>query len=155
MEEVKLEENQELLIKNIYLANDLTSPFVRTFIGFHDSALFVEEIIENIAKYLKPCAKIAKRKEVEILIETHDSFRTADKVKKVFDALGFRKGIGVLWDIEHSIIAGEELEQTVDILKEKIKHVHIKDNNGKDSCLPGRGLMDIKKVVKILKKNKL
>ena len=147
----KLKENQELLIRNVYLANDLKAPYIRAFIGANDSALSIEEITENTVKYLKPCCKIAREKEVEILIETHDSFSTGEQVKKILDAMDSQEGIGVLWDIEHSITAGEAPEQTVDVLKNKIRHVHVKDNDGKESCIPGRGLLDIVKVVKTLK----
>ena len=144
-------QSKNVLLQSVDLANDLNARYIRAFIGNVDEGITEDDVIKNTVEYLKPCCEYASTKDVHILIETHDYFITGEKVIKILEAINLINGIGVVWDIHHTIMSNEKPEETIEILGDFIKHVHIKDTNGTKECLPGEGILDINKVVSLLK----
>jgi len=128
------------------------SPYVRTFIGDYKAPLTEDEVAKNAAEYLDACGREAEAKGVTILIETHDSFNTGAKVKKIINKVS-GNGVGVLWDMHHPYLAGETPEETYKLLGDRILHTHFKDDKEGKLCLMGQGSLPIKEVVDVLKKN--
>jgi sugar phosphate isomerase/epimerase len=146
----KLESNKNLLHQYIDLAYDLEVPYIRTFVGDYSTPMLEDQVIENTSHYLNICGKIAEEKGVQILIETHDSFSTAQKVNKILKKID-NNGVAALWDIHHPYNNGEMPETTYDILGNRIKHVHIKDVAGETLCLMGKGSLPVRQIVDLLK----
>jgi len=64
---------------------------------------------------------------VQLLLETHDYFKTGRLVGQVVDRVD-RPEVAVLWDTMHSVVAGEPAEETLRLLRpERVKHVHTRD----------------------------
>jgi fatty-acyl-CoA synthase len=81
--------------------------------------------------------------QVMPVIETHDDWRVCEEVLPLIDGLP----VGVLWDIEHTVRAGESIDKTAKGYCQRIQHVHVKDVrciNGKDKpVLLGEGELPI------------
>jgi sugar phosphate isomerase/epimerase len=147
----ELKKNQDLLLSYIDLAEDLEVKNIRTFIGTYPETSTEDEIAKSAADYLSVCGEKAEKKGVTILIETHHMFPTAAKVKKITDQIN-NQGIAILWDIFHSYRGNESPAKTIQILDEKIRHIHIKDANfdregSEKLCLAGEGVLPVKEVV--------
>ena len=88
----------------------------------------------EIAKRVKDVAQYAKAKDVNVLVETNGFFADSKRMTELLNAAD-EENIGVLWDIHHPYrYFGESPEQTVGMLGDLIRHVHIKDSvieNGK------------------------
>lgn len=51
-------------------------------------------------------------------------------------------------DVKQTVRAGEDLWNMVEMMGEKIKHIHISDHNSEESCLPpGQGVLNIPKLL--------
>ena len=149
-----LEENKKLMMEYIDLAADLEAEYIRTFIGDFDKAVSIDKIAAKAGQYLQICAEEAEKKNVKILIETHDSFDTGKKVKKVLDNIE-SNAVGVIWDIHHPVNGGESIEDTYKAIGSKIEHLHLKDakrleDGSEVMCLMGEGDLPVKKIVQIM-----
>lgn len=115
-------------------------------------------ILNNFVKSLKELVNYGKKYNVEIMLENmpekHDIMELED-FKYIIDRVANLK---VHLDIGHAFIYDgmRGVEKYIKTFKNKIVHVHIHDNHGKtDEHLPlGAGLIDYKKVIKLLKKIK-
>lgn len=143
------EQNERLLKRNIALAADLGAPCVRTFIGDCAPPLAEEDAVGLAAGHLAACCEFAAARDVRIAIETHHAFRTGKQVRRILDRVG-NDGIGVIWDIHHTIDGGETLEQTYEALGDRIVHVHLKDASEERLCLTGEGELPVGRAVELL-----
>lgn len=148
--EKDLNHNKDLLLSYIDLAHDLGAPYVRTFIGQYPETMTEDETAGIAAEYLSCCGEEALNKNVQILIETHDSFGTARQVNRILSKIQ-NEGTAILWDIHHTCSGGETPEQTYDILGKYIKHVHFKDARGENLCLIGMGSLPVVEIVNLLR----
>lgn len=79
---------------------------------------------DGMIRFLRELLPVSAETGVEIRIENHNEFSTARSLKPILDAV---PGVKMIWDVMHSIEAGEEPEETCSLLGDKIAHVHIKD----------------------------
>ena len=121
-----IENMKQSMRENIDLAVDLGAKYIRTFIGQYPPEVKEETVVQIAAQSLNECGLIAEQKGVQILIETHDAFGTAQKVNQIIKNIQ-SNGVAVLWDIEHTMVRGETMQETYALLGDKIKHLHIKD----------------------------
>ncbi|ADO77018.1 sugar phosphate isomerase/epimerase family protein [Halanaerobium praevalens] len=151
-------ENILKLKEIIDLASALGAKYVRTFGSNTNNDIKKSKIIFWIQEAFKELDRYADKKNVKILLETHDDLSTGYDVHKIFKNKEF-DNCGVLWDIAHSIRAGEDILTTLEYLKDYIYHIHIKDwiklNEEKDYyVLLGAGVLPVEKLLLELKKIK-
>ena len=140
--------------KYIEIANGLNCAYIRTFGGpLPPVQGYMESIEWSREGYEKLCA-LTGRQNVSPLLETHDDFSTAARVLDILDGVG-AQNIGVIWDILHSYRFGEPLAVTYEKLKDRIRHVHLKDSavfspTGFDLVLTGDGNVPILDSISVL-----
>ena len=88
------------------LAHDLGAPYVRVFPGA-DPEQTPERADAIAARRLGTAAEYAGDLGVRILLETHDSHRTAADAIRVLGLVGHRH-VGALWDVMHTWLGGEQ-----------------------------------------------
>ncbi|MTI59736.1 MAG: sugar phosphate isomerase/epimerase [Firmicutes bacterium] len=119
-------ENIEELKEIIELAADLGAPYVRTFGSDADNSYELSKVISWIAEAFKEIDDYAAQKGVRVLLETHDFLSKGEDVVKIFEK-SQTSNCGVLWDVAHSIRAGEDIATTLAYLGRCIYHIHLKD----------------------------
>ncbi|MGW5850225.1 sugar phosphate isomerase/epimerase family protein [Streptomyces sp. NPDC055254] len=108
----------------VRLAHDLEAPYVRVFPGGGD---LPEAAADALAvRRLRAGAPYAARHGVRILLETHDSHRTATATARVLDRVGHR-GAGALWDVLHTWLGGESPAASRQALAGHLGYVQVKD----------------------------
>ena len=132
------EDNLEKLKTYIVLAGDIGSPYIRVFGG----------------DFLREAAEYAEGTDVEILLETHDSFSVSNRARQVVTEAAHRK-VNILWDIMHPVREMEDAEETYDHLRFFIRHLHIHDgfysSRGKmEVCFLGQGMVDHRTPMELL-----
>ena len=113
----------------------------------------MESVYRIAEENLKIIGEYAKDKEVNVCIENLPKIRTFmySDINQLHDSLE-RINLPMTLDIGHAYTAGFTVE---DVYFERIKHIHIHDNDGiHDSHLPlGDGVIDFKKFFDIFNKN--
>jgi sugar phosphate isomerase/epimerase len=138
------------------IANGLDCPYIRLFGGpLPATQGYLDSIHWSREGYEQLC-ELAGQAGITPLIETHDDFSVAPRVLDILDGVS-ASNIGVIWDILHSYRFGEPLQTTYDKLKDKIKHVHIKDSAefsaaGFDLTLVGEGKVPVLDSIDILRR---
>ncbi|MFF7077973.1 sugar phosphate isomerase/epimerase family protein [Streptomyces lavendulae] len=108
----------------VRLAADLEAPYVRVFPGGGD--LPEAEADAHAARRLCAAAPFAARHGVRILLETHDSHRTAAATARVLDSVG-HPGAGALWDVLHTWLGGEAPAESRRLLGAHLGYLQVKD----------------------------
>ncbi len=147
------------LKKYIELAEEINCPFVRTFgisenIDKKDFNFGIEQVIKSFEELNDYINK--KNYKVKVLLETHDILCKSEDFFRIFNEFK-GKNCGILWDVAHTIRAGDPIEKTLDSLFPWIMHIHIKDwlklFNGQDHyVLLGAGVLNINELLLNLKK---
>ncbi|MEV7520166.1 sugar phosphate isomerase/epimerase [Streptomyces sp. NPDC091371] len=106
------------------LAADLEAPYVRVFPGGGDQPEAAADA--RAVRRLRAAAPFAERHGVRILLETHDSHRTAAAAARVLDAVA-RPGAGALWDVLHTWLGGESPAESLRTLGPHLGYVQVKD----------------------------
>ncbi|MEW1719380.1 sugar phosphate isomerase/epimerase family protein [Streptomyces sp. NPDC093109] len=114
------QELEELL----WLARDLGAPFVRVFPGGDGRPS--AEADATAARRLASAAEVASDLDVRILLETHDSHRTGRDAARVVGPVGHQR-VGVLWDVMHTWLGGEDPVTTHSVLAPHLGYVQVKD----------------------------
>ncbi|MGW0390565.1 sugar phosphate isomerase/epimerase family protein [Streptomyces sp. NPDC003042] len=108
----------------VRLAADLEAPYVRVFPG--GGTLPAEQADANAVRRLREVAPFAERLGVRILLETHDSHRTAEAAARVLDAVG-HPGAGALWDVLHTWLGAEPPAESRRLLGNHLGYIQVKD----------------------------
>ncbi len=140
--------------KSIDFANALGATGIRIFLTYSESG----KDFEGIVKSLCELAEYAEPKGVELWLETHSEFSTGESLNEVLSACN-KSNIKVIWDLIHTVEFGESPMRTVEILKDKIIHIHIKDGkycketapHYKQTALSG-GTVNVKEMYEALEK---
>lgn len=115
----------------IGLAGDLGAGGVRLFVGDEsDAAQPLSPGEVRSAQLLQSAAPLADRAGVDLLLETHDSHPTAERMLRILDALESpvsQRRVRVIWDTAHSWCAGEAFDTTRDALADRVAWVQVKD----------------------------
>ncbi len=151
------EKNREEAKAYIELAERLGSKLVRVFGGRVPEGVAWDDCISYMADRLNEVGDFAKEHNVTIVLETHDNFILGKSIAEVMKGVT-SEGVGVLWDVHHPYkLGGEPLEETMNYLKEYVKHTHVKDSKGKgenpELVLLGEGDVPLQEIVNLLKEN--
>ncbi|MFG3657382.1 sugar phosphate isomerase/epimerase family protein [Streptomyces sp. NPDC047706] len=133
------------------LARDLGAPYVRAFPG-GTAEQSPEEADATAARRLGAAAEHATDAEVRILLETHDSHRTGADAMRVLGLVGHRQ-VGVLWDVMHTWLGGEQPSETYAALSPHLGYVQVKDIASADDRTPlplGAGVLPLAETVELL-----
>ncbi len=110
-------------------------------------------ISENYVKSLKELSGFAKEKNITIMLENGEE--KFEYYKYVLDRV---PAVKVHLDIGHAFISGgmNNIERFIYYFRNRIEHIHIHDNHGKtdEHLALGKGNINWKKVVNMLKKTK-
>lgn len=124
------------------LAHEWQAPLVRVFGGPWPPGRSRDQVCADVARMLDRAAVAGEGLGVAIVLETHDAFASAVTVAEVLKrAAG--PAVGALWDLHHPYRVGERAQQVVDLLGDRLFHVHVKDarrrGDGGDLVLLGQG----------------
>jgi len=117
-----------------------------------------EDGIERLSESLWAITEFAGRHSIRVAIEPADKYETdllltcADTLALI-EKLGY-ENLGVLLDNGHAQVVGESSVDAVELLGDKLFHIHVDDNNGlrDQHVVPGDGAFDFPPFVAALRK---
>ncbi|MFJ2742024.1 sugar phosphate isomerase/epimerase family protein [Streptomyces sp. NPDC087440] len=124
------------------LARDLGAPYVRVFPGAGEDVAGGDG---RAARRLGAAAETADEYGVRILLETHDSHRAGVDAARVVAAVG-HKNVGILWDVMHTWLGGEDPVTSHGVLAPHLGYVQVKDIASADDTTPlalGSGVLPL------------
>lgn len=136
------------------LAHDLGAGFVRVFPGA-DPGQTPQDADAVAARRLGTAAQDAADLGVRILLETHDSHRTAADAIRVLGLVGHRH-VGSLWDVMHTWLGGEQPSESYAALGPYLGYVQVKDIASVDDTTPlplGAGVLPLAECVEVLSRH--
>jgi len=141
----------------VVLAHELGVDYVRV-LGDYDAKWSGNEIdIDFLLNNFKKVCLFAHNLDVTVLLETNGIFGDSKCINEFLEMADMENS-GVLWDIHHTYrFFDEKPADTVKILDDKIKHVHIKDsiieNDKVIYKMTGTGNIPCENALKALKDN--
>ncbi len=140
--------------RHIDLADELDAPSIRVFGDRIPDSQSREKIIEQVVEGLLALAHHAEGTGVQVLLESHGDFARLQNLLDVMRAVP-HPHVGVLWDVHHPYrFFSEPLADTYEKLKDRIRHVHLKDSITVDGevhyCLLGQGIVPVSEVLQLL-----
>jgi sugar phosphate isomerase/epimerase len=137
------------------LAASLQCPVVRVFGGNIPQGMSRETYFALVAERLQKLAEFARPMKVTMALETHDALVKAADVATIL-AKVTADNAGCVWDVHHSVRAGETPEQSVKALGKRIVATHLKDSvriNGRIRYVPtGQGDIPLRDAIKALRR---
>ncbi|MER6402678.1 sugar phosphate isomerase/epimerase family protein [Streptomyces viridosporus] len=136
------------------LARDLGAPSVRVFPGGAPEQ-GPEEADATAARRLGTAAEYAADLGVRILLETHDSHRTAADAMRILGLVGHRQ-VGALWDVMHTWLGGEQPVESFAALSPHLGYVQVKDIASAEDTTPlplGAGVLPLADCVEVLSRH--
>lgn len=119
---------------------------------------FMKILIANYIKSLKELVDYSNKKKIKFMLENswkNDEISKFKDIKKILDSV---QNLYFHLDIGHAFINGRmrEIERYIKTFRHKLIHIHIHDNKGKkdEHKAIGKGKINFKRIVKILKKIK-
>src|SRR5437588_4077949 len=140
--------------RHIDLAGELDAPYFRVFGDRIADIQSREKIIGQVVQGLLALAQHAEGTSVQVLLESHGDFARVQNLLDVMRVV-HHPHVGVLWDVHHPYrFFSEPLADTYAKLKDRIRHVHLKDSvstNGEVRyCLLGQGVVPVVEVLQLL-----
>ncbi|MZD05137.1 TIM barrel protein [Streptomyces sp. SID5785] len=138
----------------VELAADLGAGYVRVFPGGGTEQPGSEADAAAVRR-LRAAAGHAEARGVRVLLETHDSHRTGADAARVLDGVG-HPSVGVLWDLMHTWLGGEQPTASYDRLRPHLGYVQVKDIAGPDDTVPlglGAGVLPLEECVEVLSRD--
>ena len=138
--------------ESVSLCKRMGIPAIRVFGNSIKEDEYV--VINRVGGALSEICKMAEPDNIAIWLEVHGDFNTLERLQAVIDRVPYGN-FGIVWDIAHSDRNyRENYEAFMRPLLPYIRHIHIKDHirleNGTKLCLPGRGDIPIKPIVRSL-----
>lgn len=124
------------------IAHEWQSPLVRVFGGPWPPGRSRDQVYDGVAEILARVAPEAERLGVAIVIETHDAFSSAGAVAEVLKRVP-SPALGALWDTHHPYRVGESSEQVLEMLGDRLLHVHVKDARRASAAQPAADGWDL------------
>lgn len=135
---------------HLALAADLGASGVRVFPGGGDPPAGEADTLA--ARRLAAAAPYAADLGVRILLETHDSHRGAQDAARILGLVGHRS-VGVVWDVMHTWLAGEQPGISFPVLAPYLGYVQVKDIASAEDTTPlppGAGVLPLTECVEVL-----
>ncbi len=139
--------------ERIDLTADIGAPTMRVFGGNLPDGVTREQAYDLVTSSLSEVASHAKERGVTLAFETHDAWTDPRDVAEVLRRVD-HPNIACNWDILHPVRTKKAtLEESFEILKPWIRHLHIHDSSGDGikSVPIGTGLIDHRTVLTCLK----
>lgn len=136
------------------LARDLGAPYVRVFPG-GTPGQSAQDADATAARRLGTAAEYAGDLGVRILLETHDSHRTAADAMRILGLVGHGR-VGALWDVMHTWLGGEQPADSFAALSPHLGYVQVKDIASADDTTPlalGEGILPLADCVEVLSRH--
>ena len=148
------ETNQDMINdtkKAIDLTADIGSSRIRVFGGKIGEGLDRAAAVNLVAESLLSISDYASKRGITICVETHDDWCNPTDVAAVMEKVN-HVAIAVNWDIMHPVRQGyATIEESFEILKPWIQHLHIHDGSIQKNLLPiGEGDIDHKSAIERL-----
>ncbi|MFJ8042479.1 sugar phosphate isomerase/epimerase family protein [Kitasatospora sp. NPDC096147] len=124
------------LTEHLRLATDLGAPYVRVFPRGEDA---------TAVRRLRAVAPVAGALGVRVLVETHDTHRSARAVARLAAAVD-SPAVGGLWDLLHTHLAGETPAESLAALAPWLGYTQVKDVASTEDLTPvplGSGILPI------------
>lgn len=138
----------------IELAAALKCEVVRVFGGNRPEGMTSETHFALVAERLQKLSEFAKPLNVKVAIETHDAFVKGKDVAEVLAKVS-AENAGMLWDVHHSVRAGETPAETVALIGKRIFATHFKDSVRKERRIQyvpvGQGEIPLRDALKALR----
>lgn len=112
------------LRRHLWLAADLGARYLRVLPGGGGQPM--AEADRTAVARLDAVASLALACGVTVLLETHDSHRSAFDALRVVSRVG-APSVGVLWDTLHTRLAGQEPEEALRALLPHLGYAQLKD----------------------------
>jgi fatty-acyl-CoA synthase len=122
------------------LAAEIGAPMIRVFGGDWPEGATEEQVFAATAALLNGVAPDAERQGVAIVLETHDSLSSSRTVAAILAHVPSR-AIGTLWDTHHPYRMGEQPDEVIDALGDRILHFHVKDARKNEAARTGWDLL--------------
>jgi sugar phosphate isomerase/epimerase len=124
------------------LAAELGAEYVRAFLGeLPDGTNLDATMYEIISDCLNLASEYATSVGVKIAVEPHDNFARSSVVLPVFDQS--HPGLRVIWDVGNTFAIGEDPEESLELLQDRLAYVQLKDGKRDESrwqlCSLGQG----------------
>lgn len=142
------EKGRQSLIELGELADQYGVPYLRCFGGFGADEALTKERIDHVHANL--CWWRACGFSARLALETHDGFSAAARCAELFAALG--EALPVIWDVHHTLLQKESLEQSYRLIGKQLIDVHVKDDDGELNTLPGAGILPIPELLALLRR---
>ena len=98
---------------------------------------------DTAKKFITAVLPQAEKAGVTLVIETSGAFCSTAALRELLDSFA-SDNLAALWDMYSTFFkAGEQPEETIKNLGAYVKHVHIKDFDGKGFCLIGEGKLPV------------
>lgn len=110
--------------------------------------------LEDLREAMKPLVDYADKKGVVLCLEAINRYETAllnsaeATMDFIVNDLGNPDCVGVLWDLFHANIEDMDFKRSIDVMGDKLKHLHLADSN---RMFPGYGHTDFKAILKMVK----
>ena len=133
-------------------------PAVRVMGGSPDGGETLERQVHFVVEGVNALCEYAKPTEVEIWLEVHGWYNTAERILAVASQVK-HDNFGVVWDVEHSDEADKgDFLSFYEPVKHLIRHVHIKDHRHLPDgtfqlCPVGEGDIPLREMVKRLEQD--
>jgi sugar phosphate isomerase/epimerase len=136
-------------------AAEIGAPYVRAFLGeLPANTKITDEIYENISGCLNIASTYAGTVGVKIAVEPHDNFTRSSAVSPLFDRNRSSSELRVIWDLGNTFAVGEELEEGINLLKDRLAYVQVKDGkigkSGWQLCSVGHGDVPLARAFELL-----
>jgi sugar phosphate isomerase/epimerase len=136
------------------LAAELDAPYVRTFLGELPEGVNLDSsIYEKMSDCLNKASDYANSVGVKIAVEPHDDFVRSASIVPILTQVQ-HPALRVIWDIGNAFSAGEDLQEGIELLKNRIAYVHLKDGTGRGAawqlCSVGRGDVPLARALELL-----
>ncbi len=133
----------DIIKKMIDLASDVEAPFVSVR-AFHDDEALMEQRLAALIPY-------AEKRNVTILIRTAGIFSDTARLRHLLESFA-SDSVAALWDMYHPFAdCGEDPGETIEHLGAYIKHVHVRDTDGKGNYAPvGEGELPMEDMMRAL-----
>jgi sugar phosphate isomerase/epimerase len=126
---------------------------VRVFGGPHPDGISKDDIYGHVADGIAAVLPEAAAAGVKLALETHDDFSTSSAVAAVFERVDDPE-LGCVWDVLHPYRFGETYRATLDVIRDRVVHVHFKNarqvGDGWEPSMPNDGDLPLREIVDAL-----